>query len=124
MNAKGNVIVIYNFLLHLKKGIYLKLFNIWVCNEIRHHFLFFQKADDFFFHYFSFKLAIFYIFVLSLLGLLANFICSVSAFPFVFMLDLTLFCSFVYHHQQNKCYPKGVGLSEKLQLTAALCNEI
>ena len=24
----------------------------------------------------------------------------------------------MYHHQQNKCYPKGVRLSEKLQLTA------
>ena len=30
----------------------------------------------------------------------------------------------LYHRQQNKCYPKGVRLSEKLQLTAALCNEI
>ena len=29
-----------------------------------------------------------------------------------------------YHRQQNKCYPKGVRLSEKLQLTATLCNEI
>ena len=27
----------------------------------------------------------------------------------------------MYHHQQNKCYPKGV---RKMQLTAALCNEI
>ena len=25
------------------------------------------------------------------------------------------------HRQQNKCYPKGVRLSEKLLLTAALC---
>ena len=24
--------------------------------------------------------------------------------------------------QQNKCYPKGVRMSEKLQLTGALCN--
>ena len=30
----------------------------------------------------------------------------------------------MYHRQQNKCYPKGVRLSEKLQLTAVLCNEI
>ena len=29
-----------------------------------------------------------------------------------------------YHYQQNKCYPKDARLSDKLQLTAALCNEI
>ena len=27
---------------------------------------------------------------------------------------------FAYHRQQNKCYPKGVRLSEKLQLTSEL----
>ena len=28
------------------------------------------------------------------------------------------------HRQQNKWYPKGVRLSQKLQLTTTLCNEI
>ena len=29
-----------------------------------------------------------------------------------------------YHLQQNKCYPERFRLSDKVQLTAALCNEI
>ena len=30
----------------------------------------------------------------------------------------------IYYLQQNKSYPKAVTLSEKVQLTAALCDEI